>query len=422
MAQSEPMAMDLDYDEDAHEECMDEDCTCECHDDFYEEIGVRFEAGVRKFEEEDGPPFIRKGVFPFLKLAGELREKIYSFAFLQDGNRRNSQYHRGTIHTALLRTCRQVYKEAANLPLTLNTLNFKTALWGLNYLGFFLKPGQHDLVTSVHIEFPYYEFSTLSWELLFRQLSKLPIAHLGLTIKGRYGKETFLGHTCFINRFTAYLKDVKSFDVVLGSASITKKVKEEIQEEMRATLIKGYKKRPKKAKAKPKEKRDATSENGDTKPAKKFKKAAPKVGRTFTFIHKRQTDYHAQLKNQAKLFVSPKTTRLALRSQKAEKDQMRQKLLAQYDQLKQYATAIDRDVASVKIRLENAHKAAEEGDGPQFTQLGQGVLVTLEERYNQIIATRKNIPTFAKATAEISPIEDIPSESSNDSLSSSVSS
>ena len=290
MDQNDPMEMAMEFDEDALEECMNSDCRCVCHDDFYEDVGVRLEAGVH-FSEEEDPPFVREGVFPFLELAGELREKIYGYAFLQDGNRRKSEYHRGTIHTALLRTCRQIYKEAANLPLTLNTLNFKSALMGLNYLGFFLNPGQHNLITSIHVEFPYYEFSNLSWELLFRQLSKLPISHLSLTIKGPCSKEMFLGHSCFISRFEQHLKDVKSFDVVLGSASITKKVKEEIQEEMRAALIKGYK-RPKNAKAKSKTKREATSEIGDPKPAKRFKKAAPKVGNTALTFYRQKFNYH----------------------------------------------------------------------------------------------------------------------------------
>ena len=271
---NDPIGIHLDdYDEDMMEVCMDEGCHCECHDDMHDDMGMRFENGVWKFED-DGPPFVRRGVFQFLKLPGELRQKIYGYAFLQDGDRRKSTYHRGTIHTALLQTCRQIYQEAGNLPLTVNTLNFASALYALNYLGFFLLPSQKDLITSIHVEFFYPEFSTASWELLLCQLAKVPISHLSLTIKGRYTEEAFLGHKCFPNRFAAVMKNIKTFDVNIGSSLITKKVKAEIREEMRETLIKGYK-RTKKVKSNTK--RSAMSENGDKKPAKKAKKAGHTV-------------------------------------------------------------------------------------------------------------------------------------------------
>ena len=89
-------------------------------------------------------------------------------------------------------------------------------------------------------------------------------------------------------------------------------------------------------------------------------------------------------------------------------------MLAQYEQLKQYASAIDRDVASVKIRLDCAYKAADNGDETKFAQFGQEVLMTLEERYNQITAARKNIPNLPKAAAEVSSEEAISFQSSDD--------
>ena len=265
-------------DEETMDECMDSGCRCACHDDLRQDMGLRFEHGVWKDEDTEGPPFIRKGVFPFLKLPAELRDKVYGFALLQDGNRRSSPYHRGTIHTALLGTGRQVYREAVNMPLSLNTLNFSSALYALNFLGFLLVQEQASLITSMHIEFFYHEFSSPSWELLMRQLAKMPISHLSLTVKGRCWKEAFLGHTCFPGRFAAVLKNVKAFDIKFGSALITQKSKDEIQEEMRETLIKGYK-RPKKAI--PKTKRGAASDAGDKKPAKKAKKVAQKVRDSF---------------------------------------------------------------------------------------------------------------------------------------------
>lgn len=83
--------------------CMEVSCTCRCHADIYEDMGVRFEAGV---EWVDEPVYEREGVFPLLKLPGEIRERIYGYAFLQEGGQRKhpSTMHRGSIHTNLLRT------------------------------------------------------------------------------------------------------------------------------------------------------------------------------------------------------------------------------------------------------------------------------------------------------------------------------
>lgn len=255
---------------------MDEHCACNCHEDHREDLGYRFEAGVLKSDEEHGCPYEREGVFPFLKLPGEIRERIYGFSFLQDGEQRKSASHRGSIHTALLATCRQIYREARYLPLTINKLCFGSPLLAHDFLGFLLAPTQRDLVTSMHIEFPMRDFSNSSWQLLMRELIKMPINHLGLTIKGGFTKEHVSGHTCLTNRFKV-LKGLKTFDLTLASAFIKDQDKREIQEEMREKLIKDYvrPKEPKKIRAK----RAASTEvvAGSRKATKKAKKANTSV-------------------------------------------------------------------------------------------------------------------------------------------------
>lgn len=163
---------------------MEEECACNCHEDVWEDLGYRFEAGVQKYVYEDGPPYKREGRFPFLKLPGEIREKIYGYSFLQNGKQRKCTSHRGSIHTALLGTCRQIYKEAHHLPLTINKLCFASPLFAHDFLGFLLAPTQRDLMTSMHIEFHMREFVDLSWLPLMRELVKMPITHLTLTVKG----------------------------------------------------------------------------------------------------------------------------------------------------------------------------------------------------------------------------------------------
>ncbi|CAF9915666.1 MAG: hypothetical protein ALECFALPRED_010297 [Alectoria fallacina] len=371
-----------DFDGELLDGCMEEDCACNCHEDMWEDIGYRLEAGVLKSVEEHGFPYEREGVFPFLKLPGEIREKIYGFSFLQNGKQRKSASHRGSIHTALLGTCRQIFNEARHLPLALNKLCFGSPLFALDFLGFLLAPTQRHLVTGMHIEFHMREFSNSSWQLLMRELIKLPINHLCLTIKGGIPKEQVSGHTCLTNRFKV-LKGLKTFNLILTSAYIKKQDKKDIQEEMREKLIKDYA-RPKELK-KSKTKRAASAEvvAGSRKATKKSKKA------------------NTSIKHQTKIVAAPKSGRLSLKSQRPEldaaiaaKDRAKQALLDQYNQLKQYATSLDSDVAPVKIRLEQAREAAEAIDETKFEKLAHGIFLTLEERYNSIAAAREEVPAF----------------------------
>lgn len=266
----------FDFDEDDHlgtglDDCMMDECICQCHEDMFKELGWRVEAGVVKTEDVHGLPYVREGVLPFLKLPGEIRRKIYFYAFLQDGKQRKYASHRGAIHTGLLGTCRQVYNEACHLPLSNNKLCFNSPVYAHDFLGFLLAPNQRDLVTGMHIEFYIGDFSNSTWTLLMRELTKMPITHLGLTVIGKFPKEAVSEHVCFINRFKV-LKGLKSFDLILTPSSISKGDKKEIQETMRENLIKDYV-RPKELK-KSKAKRTANTESneGSTKPAKKVKK------------------------------------------------------------------------------------------------------------------------------------------------------
>ena len=168
--------------------CIEEKCACNCHEDIW---GVWGDLGY--FKAGINPRFTREGVFPFLKLPGEIREKVYGFSFLQDGMQRKSASHRGSIHTALLGTCHQINNEARHLPLTINKLCFDSALSAHDFLGFLLAPTQRNLVTGMHIEFHIREFHHSSWRVLLRELAKMPISHLGLTIKGGVPKAQLSG-------------------------------------------------------------------------------------------------------------------------------------------------------------------------------------------------------------------------------------
>ena len=104
------------------------------------------------------------------QLPGEIREKIYGYALLQDGKQRviGSRYHRGTIHTALLRTCRQVNKEAKHIPFTINRLCFAGPLSALHFFAFRLPSTVASFVKAVHVEYhylgPHHEVSSSIWK------------------------------------------------------------------------------------------------------------------------------------------------------------------------------------------------------------------------------------------------------------------
>ena len=392
-----------DWDGEASIECMDDECPCRCHEDEFADLGIYYEAGVRKDIELHGLPYKRKGLFPFLKLPGEIRDRIYDFAILQDGKQRCSPNHRGTIHTALLITCRQIYKEAGHLSLSINKLCFSGLLHALNFLGFSLATTKRDLVTGMHIEYDIGEFGVSSWQLLMRQLVKMHITHLGLTIKGFYPKEALLGHSCFSDRFKVS-KSLRTFDLIAASAMIKDADKTDLVETMRERLIKGYV-RPKED-DKSKTKRTAPSE-GEMKPkapSKKAKKGNTKVSSLIIHITSTSAHYEPDLvwsKTQTKIVHSTKPKRLGLtgkaehQAAKAATERAKAFLLSQYNQLKQYATSLDSDAGPVRIRLEEARKAAEASDEGKFEKLAHSIFLTLEERYNNKIANARNdVPRF----------------------------
>lgn len=111
-----------------------------------------------------------------------------------------------------------------------------------------------------------------------------------------------------------------------------------------------------------------------------------------------------------------------MKSQKSEreaaealKNRTKETLLIQYDHLKRYATSLDFDAAPVKIRLENARRAAEAIEKLRFVQLACSISETLEERFDSIAAARNNVPRFARPSHTAAPTVDESSQECNNS-------
>lgn len=226
---------DISFDEEL-DHCLELACQCECHDDFLEGCDLRFEGGVLWSLDEYDFPSKRAGIFPFLSLAPELRKRTYGYTFIQEGLVRSSQYHRGTIHTALLRTCRQVYKEAGNLPLMLNRPSFNDHVGILNFVGFCLTPKTRMHVTKVQLEMDIEDMHRPLWQQAVRRLKTLPITQLGVTFRGGYTFGTIMEHQCFLKLFAEF-NQLQNFNPTFASAKIDQLDKTRLIEEFRSIVL-----------------------------------------------------------------------------------------------------------------------------------------------------------------------------------------
>ena len=117
--------------------CVEDGCDCVCHkedmDDFFHNFREECDSGYEEMKahlKKMASPKLQPGVFPFMRLSGELRDAVYYYNLKQHGSRRKSPYFKGTIETALLSTCRQIKKEAKHLPLSINTFSFANPFQG----------------------------------------------------------------------------------------------------------------------------------------------------------------------------------------------------------------------------------------------------------------------------------------------------
>lgn len=95
-------------------------------------------------------------------------------------------------------------------------------------------------------------------------------------------------------------------------------------------------------------------------------------------------------------------------------EQARESLLSQYALIKDYATSVESDAVSVKIRLEEARKAAEAIDERNFQLLIQDILMTLNDRFEKITAARTRLPCFSALSTALKPFSSQESTTSFD--------
>ena len=368
------------------EPCIERDdgvvCECRCHvevdSETLEDLLSDMGGGVYEQMKEDMSdklnPKLQPGVFPFQKLPGELRDKIYGIHLKQYGNRRESPYYKGIIETALLSTCRQINKEARHLPLSINTLSFISPFQAYRFIGFKLLSSQKHLVKSIHVDVHgIVDFHGVFVHYLVAELGKLMLSHLSITLQGRIEAEWFTESKCFETCLLG-LKGLASFDLIIGSGVIKDVTKGKIVDALRKKLLQA----PETAKNPLKRKVSADPTKNTVVPAPGTQKVA-------------KGSSTAKARKTAGRNVKTKKPTLSIVTTGPDPELVTG-LTKKYDRLDEYARTFDSEATSVKIRLGRAYEAAREGKDKDFETLAEDILGTLEAHFERIVAARTLAP------------------------------
>lgn len=367
--------------------CIERDdgteCECRCHFDedieawkdcFSDDLQSVYEE-MRAHRSGLSNPKLQPGVFEFMNLPGEIRDKIYHYNLQQSGSYRKSPCFKGTIETALIKTCRQVNQEARHLPLSINTLSFISPFQAYSFLGFEVVPAQKQFVKSVHVDVHGIgDFHRIFGSYLVPQFAKLTLSHLSVTLQGGINAEWFTKVTC-LETCLLKVKGLTSFDLVIGSGVIKDTTKGEIVDGLRKKLLKT----PETAKNPLKRKAGVDVPVED---AAVPTQGGKKVARGSSSTKSRKT---AGRKAKAKKRTIPKVIA-------GPDPESVTGLMKKYDQLDEYARTYDPQANSVRIRLGKAHEAASEGNEDEFDRVAKDILATLEAHFAKIVKTRSQVP------------------------------
>ncbi|KAI9700848.1 MAG: hypothetical protein M1836_002218 [Candelina mexicana] len=364
------MAYCEDFDPQCYLDCQEEDCECQCHEEveglmFHKDENGHTVAGT-DHGVKDKPSKTQQGLFPFLDLPTELRDKIYKYALKQSGRHRTSSFLRGRIDTAILYTCRQINLEGStgsSLPLGNNVPSFPNTFSAFHFVASGVAPTQKQLVRSLHVDIQGMgELHTASYQCFLVELSKMSVKHLSITLRGAISEDWLIEAGCLENGLKP-IKGLEKFDLTIGCGYISKKTKDSVVKSLRKALLG-------KSSSATKAKKGNGSKGGKAKSGIAFDQTTP-ASATPTTV--KSTRYGKKVASEPS--VSP---------------EIRDELLQKYQRLAEYAEAID-GALSVKIRLELALKAAEDGNSAGFDTLAKGIVVTLEEQFTNIHDRRSKV-------------------------------
>ncbi|KAI9775170.1 MAG: hypothetical protein M1835_005913 [Candelina submexicana] len=339
------MAYCEDFDPQCYLDCQEEDCECQCHEEveglmFHkDEIGhtvAGTDHGVK-----DKPSKTQQAHFPFLDLPTELRDKIYKYALKQSGRHRTTRY----------------------IPLLINQPSFPNTFSAFHFVASGVAPTQKQLVRSLHVDIQGMgELHAASYQCFLVELGKMSVKHLSITLRGAISEDWLIKAGCLENGLRT-IKGLEKFDLTIGCGYISKKTKESVVKSLRKALLV-------KCSSATKAKKGNSSNGEKAKSGMTFDQTTPASANPTTV---KSTRYGKKVASEPS--VSPK---------------IRAEMLQKYQRLAEYAEAID-GALSVKIRLELALKAAEDGNPVGFDTLAKGIVVTLEEQFTNIHDRRSKV-------------------------------
>ena len=352
--------------------CYQGGCNCDCHGDWFNHhLRPIVYSGL-----QDQTPFVRQGVFPFLMLAGELRDKIYHLVLQQTGKDRTSINFKGTVDTAILSTCRQINKEARHIPLTTTKLSFLTPFQALHFLGIQLAPNQRHLVKALHLQINgWADIYGVPLKHLMTEFGKIPLKHLSVTVTGAIDMECFKKNSAIEQRLLL-VRGLESFNILIGSGVIDAKDKKKIVEGMQRRMIE---KGTLVTTTTLKRTASMTSEDMHRERPAKAAKTLPHVS---SFTRTARKTKGTMIKD------GEGNDEPSAPMQQVHKEN---ELKKRYDVLAEYAHAFDFAASSVYIRLKQAHQAAEMVDEETFGELASSIIRTLEEQTAKIMKARNEV-------------------------------
>ncbi|MCJ1368272.1 hypothetical protein MMC16_007414 [Acarospora aff. strigata] len=292
------------------------------------------------------------------------------------GKRNRSLYYEGVIETAILKTCRQINREARHLPLMLNTLNFLNPSDAHHFLGFKILPSQRTLLRALHVNVRGTEdFNGIFSNHLIPQLAELSLNHIGITMQGRIELEWFTEWK-WLETCLAQFKGLTSIDLVIGSGIISSAAKRRIAEELKKKIL--------------------AAPTAPSNPLKR--KASQTIPTDETGILTQAGNTPVGLSWSDTISVKTSGREIKANQTPTPKDERSRDVMivcdltSKYERLERYARSYDPEVSSVKIRLGKTLEAATEGDEEEFERLAEDVIGTLEAHLANIIASRGLMP------------------------------
>ncbi len=214
---------------------------------------------------------------------------------------------------------------------------------------------------SLHIEVQGMgELHTAPYQYFIAELEKMSLEHLSITLRGAISEDWLVNSDC-LKKNLEKLKGLEKFDMIIGCGYISKKIKDSVVKGLRKAVV-----------GRPPAAGKSKKEDGNTSTKATSKKASD--GPSCVSATPFAANSMKPGKNVAqKRTVTPEDV---------------EGLLQRYQLLADYAESID-GALSVKIRLQSALNAAEEGSKTEFDTIAKGIVATLEEQF-AIIHERRN--------------------------------